>query len=552
MATGPCWTGSTVNSTQHENLQGSSTRALMIQAVRDWPAPRGPTVRYHSRGSCLVFGPPERVEMALDLMPPELHCITFSSRLPVGGDPERCFVGQVARVRGHLGNFRARVVTPGGEWLDPGSLSPGGDGRFDMVLDLEDQPLLESEVKPYGYRHCPTTDPEVLEPAVRSLPQWLGEVHKPRFFHYHEALCVHDRQGVSGCQRCLEACPAGAIQPGESGIQVDPYLCQGCGTCTLVCPGGALEYAWPEPRVIHQRLQQLLEGYVSMAEGRPSILFYEDTADDPARLEELAGLLPERILPFPLPALAAIGADSWLLALAGGVQQVLLLITPGIPTATLHHLEAQVAATRRLLRTLEMDPDRLQLLHRHELKGLAPNLADTGMEVSGQPDATTLPEGKRARLLSAIGKLATHRQTGATFDDSIELGLGSLSVDGARCTLCQACINLCPVSALSLQDSALHYRPANCLQCGLCVQGCPEGAMRQVASFPLAALDSGSLCLHRSAGQASCILCGTPFADRRMVERSIEILQGLPDFDARQIDLLRMCPRCRQEKSLER
>jgi len=49
-----------------------------------------------------------------------------------------------------------------------------------------------------------------------------------------------------GCGRCLQICPANAIQlnpqPGDDKLKIDRELCTNCGKCIEVCATGALDY----------------------------------------------------------------------------------------------------------------------------------------------------------------------------------------------------------------------------------------------------------------------------------------------------------------------
>jgi len=44
----------------------------------------------------------------------------------------------------------------------------------------------------------------------------------------------------SGCGRCAEGCPFGAISMKEGKARVDRTLCVGCGVCEQLCPFGAI------------------------------------------------------------------------------------------------------------------------------------------------------------------------------------------------------------------------------------------------------------------------------------------------------------------------
>ncbi|MEZ0319663.1 MAG: 4Fe-4S binding protein [Pyrobaculum sp.] len=48
------------------------------------------------------------------------------------------------------------------------------------------------------------------------------------------------------------------------------------------------------------------------------------------------------------------------------------------------------------------------------------------------------------------------------------------------CTLCGACVNVCPTDALSISNFELKLTPALCIACGVCAEKCPESAIKVV------------------------------------------------------------------------
>ena len=50
-------------------------------------------------------------------------------------------------------------------------------------------------------------------------------------------------------------------------------------------------------------------------------------------------------------------------------------------------------------------------------------------------------------------------------------------VDTGKCTGCGACIETCPVEALSLKDSLAVVDESSCADCGACIDVCPVGAL---------------------------------------------------------------------------
>ncbi|MEW6080265.1 MAG: 4Fe-4S binding protein [Bacillota bacterium] len=52
-----------------------------------------------------------------------------------------------------------------------------------------------------------------------------------------------------------------------------------------------------------------------------------------------------------------------------------------------------------------------------------------------------------------------------------------LRVEGRVCDNCGACIEVCPVEAISRLDGRLHVDPDMCTQCGACIEECPHGVI---------------------------------------------------------------------------
>jgi ferredoxin len=80
----------------------------------------------------------------------------------------------------------------------------------------------------------------------------------------------------SGCTRCLDLCPAGAIEPAGDSVAIDPEICAGCGQCAAACPTGAASYMLPPVEAVANRLRVLLRS-CHEAGGRdaPVVLFHD-------------------------------------------------------------------------------------------------------------------------------------------------------------------------------------------------------------------------------------------------------------------------------------
>ncbi len=523
------------------------------------------SVSYRSRGALLLCGDGVSVSAALPLLPPSLKVLALANDAAIPDSTARglhpraqVFPGTVLQLQGHLGRFRASVAGPDG-LVDLAPLCPNADGLFDLVLDLYAEPIVDLEVPPLGYATTRGRAAPLAE-TITALSTLLGTVNKPRYFSFEQALCAFDRQGVRGCRRCLDHCPADAIQidEGAAAIKVDPYRCQGCGSCMTGCPTGALRYARPRPltllREIAGRLAltptaaQYEQPAAGSAEvnrapaGRPgsrSLLMH-------AQEDEPAGL-PPAVIALPVPSLGAVGAEVWLGALALGAARVVIVAGGFLPATTRRVLAEEVANTRQQLAAIGEAPERLRLVEAIDdvdwgtASGRSPALALNVLETA---------RAKRAQVNAALRHLAQYAPAKRSLIEAPAAAFGTLRVDTKRCTTCMACAGLCPTGALRRRDGALGYLQADCVQCGICARACPELAIETVACIDGHTEGSQTEQVLKAAEERfCCVECGTPFAPRSLVEQGIARVAHHPMFQGEGRRLLELCPSCRQRAS---
>ncbi|RME33359.1 MAG: 4Fe-4S dicluster domain-containing protein, partial [Gammaproteobacteria bacterium] len=298
----------------------TNARAAALEAFAAVRRPPQEWVDYTSAGAVLVVGRRGAGETAtLDLAARLSGELTPSALLlgDAGAEPEETlqeradaigvplwFGGEVS-LSGHLGDFRLSGET---RRRRLGQATPL-PRRFDLVLDLCDPPLLQRELPPPGYFAPALSGREPAE-VIPELAALVGEFQKPRYFRYDTSLCAHGRNGIEGCTRCLDACPAFAINPDGEGITVDPLLCQGAGSCVTVCPSGALRPTAPEAADLLGALREGLLRYRGLGGTSPVVLFHEEGD------EGLAALAGENVLPLTLESIGVVGPEIALGALA--------------------------------------------------------------------------------------------------------------------------------------------------------------------------------------------------------------------------------------------
>lgn len=507
------------------------------------------TIGFSSRGNLLIIGA-LRAALSCAQALPTLRCVLLippGTRREVSGVQGVTLIeGHLTGIEGHFGGFAVGIECAG-QVLNPAQLFGSEADTVDLILDLADPPSLTHEVPPLGY--FAPRDPAARERALNELRELVGEFEKPRFFEYDPDICAHGRSGLAGCTRCIDACPTQAIRSLGEIIQVDPYLCQGVGSCASACPSGAIRYAYPSVGALLSLVRDALNRYRSAGGVDPQVLFY-DSATGPDKLRVLAERLPESVLPFQVEELGSVGMDTWLATLAYGARRVVLFTTQAIPRSVLREISLQLSYARAILSGMGYRQDSLQLLLNGDHAGDLFAALDQAL-----PAHEIVPAGfmafdeKRTTLGLAIDHLYRQAPDPRPVTDlPDDAPFGAIEIDTRKCTLCMACVSVCPAKALYAGDDrpALQFIENNCVQCGLCHSACPEDAVRLLPRMNFDQAQSRRLRTLYEEEPFRCIRCGKPFATHAVMQRMTERLTGhwmFRDEQARR--RIQMCQDCK-------
>jgi ferredoxin len=533
--------------------------ALLAEAALEVPPSAGVTLK--SAGECLVYGRDEQALEAAKQLSSRLAVtviLTGAAEVipPRTMDPP-IFRGTVTQATGHLGAFEltfdglAQPVASSREALAFERARDGVATRFDLILDLSGAgPLFAAHAKRDGYFKPDLGNPAAIQRALFDLTDLVGEFEKPRYVQFEAELCAHSRSRRTGCTRCLEVCPAAAIQPAGDVVAIDPYLCGGCGACHSVCPTGAAAYAYPPAGTILERLRTLLITYRGSGGERPALLVHDDPHGGEliSLMSRFGRGLPAEVIPFALNEVTQLGLDAILAAFAYGAERFLVLVPPK-RRDELVGLEAQFAYAEAVLGGLGYGQDRLELLLDDDPDAVEARLFEAS-PAGRMPAATFLPMGgKRALLRLALQEL--HAAAPAPVEQlPLPAGapFGRVVVDTEGCTLCLACVGACPTGAL--QDNPerpeLRFLEDACIQCGLCANTCPEHVIKLEPRLNFTDQARRPIVIKQEE-PFECIRCGKPFGTRASIEMIIEKLAAKHWMfqDSAAIDRIRMCDDCR-------
>jgi ferredoxin len=533
--------------------------ALLAEAALEVPPAASLTLK--SSGECLVYGRDEQALEAAKQLASRLSVtviLTGAAEVipPRTMDPP-LFRGTVAQAAGHLGAFEvtfdgfAQPVASSREALAFERPRDGVATRFDLILDLSgSSPLFPAHAKRDGYFRPDPGNPAAVQRALFDLTDLVGEFQKPRYVRFEAELCAHSRSSRTGCTRCLEVCPAAAIQPAGDVVAIDPYLCGGCGACHSVCPTGAAAYAYPPASTVLERLRTLLLTYRQSGGEHPALLVHDDAFGGEliSLMSRFGRGLPANVLPFALNEVTQLGLDAILAAFAYGAERLQVLVPPR-RRDELTGLEAQFAYAEAALGGLGYGRERLELVLDDDPDAVETRLFEAP-PAGRMPAACFLPMGgKRALLRLALQEL--HAAAPAPVDQlPLPAGapFGRVVVDTDGCTLCLACVGACPTGAL--QDNPerpeLRFLEDACVQCGLCASTCPERVIKLEPRLNFTEQARQPIVVKQEE-PFECIRCAKPFGTKASIEMIIEKL-GAKHWmfkDSAAIDRIRMCDDCR-------
>jgi ferredoxin len=543
---------------------GPKAAALIAAAEEDMPPIS--LVTLESSGVALVYGRDEIAIEAAQRLADRLDITVLLTR-PGNVTPRRSnefpvLKGTIRNARGHLGRFELDIddyALPQPSSRAKLVFGPSRDGATstcDLILDLSGGvPLFPAhELRP-GYLRADPRDRAAVERAIADAGGLVGTFDKPRFIHFEESLCAHSRSGITGCTRCLDLCPTGAITPNGNSVAIDANVCAGCGACASVCPTGAASYSLPSADALMRRLRTLVQTYRKAGGGNAIVLFHDGEHGD-AIIDALARFgagLPANVLPLRVNEVTQLGPEMIAAVFAYGGSGV-AMVTRARPKHDISSLRRAAEMSDAVISSLGFGAGLVRIIETDDPDQLRVMLDAAPACVTTQEPAGFIPRGaKRSVLETTFREL--HLAAPAPVD-VVPLApgapFGGVNLNVAGCTLCHACVTACPTGALSDNPdrAMLRFTENLCVQCGLCESTCPEKVITLEPRLDFKAWDA-PLRVLKEEDPFHCIACGKPFGTKSSIDRVLAKLGEkhwmFEGANAKRIDVIKMCADCRVE-----
>jgi ferredoxin len=467
--------------------------------------------------------------------------------------------GTIRNARGHFGAFELTIddfAAPRPSSRDAFVFNAprnGATSRCDLVLDLSGgAPLFPAHDLRDGYLRADPGNPAAMLRAVLKARDLVGSFDKPQYVNFTAELCAHSRSKLTGCHRCLDLCPTGAIVPNGDHVKISAEICAGCGQCAAACPTGAASYALPPADTLVHKLRAMLQAYRQAGGATPAVLLH-DGQHGSALIDALARHgegLPAHVLPLAVNEITQVGLEAIVAALAYGATEVRFLLRAK-PLHDVAGLTQTIAMADAILAGLGFAGRRVATIETDDPDALGAALYGIEPAAPVAQPATFRTVGKRRDVLrfalSELHKVAPAPVDVIALPEGAPLGAVNVNVEG--CTLCLSCVSACPTGAL-LDDPdrpALKFVEDACVQCGLCKATCPEKVISLQPQIDFRA-SRATARLIKEEEPALCIRCSKPFGVKSTIDKVAAKLEGrhwMFPAAASRANAIRMCADCR-------
>ncbi|MDD5485158.1 MAG: 4Fe-4S binding protein [Methanocellales archaeon] len=394
--------------------------------------------------------------------------------------------------------------------------------------------------------------------AVLEIVSNLGKIKKRKVLSLNLENCAAGKSEMVGCELCEIACPYGAITRAGDRISFDEVACRACGVCSAVCPISLPQLRECPEDAIYSQIEVLL-GKTKKDTSLKVLMFAclecEKTLDFVGRKR----LQYHPVLPLFVSCVDSVSEAHILRAFDMGADGVLLLECEDCPhDAVAGELAVKFANMAlgafglgervKRIQVNADEPGTFVSAVMSFVQGLSPSPIKEKKPIKLDKTA------KRDVILGLVHGLSVKTGISPNFvEEDTRFPFADIHIS-EKCTLCNACMNMCPMNAIIRKENKVNFIYGYCISCGLCEKACPEGALRLNKVLDFAKLSDLKEITLAESELVRCEACGKAFITRAALNRTSNLIRGLEGTDElsteERLGLLKYCEDCRAVRAL--
>ncbi|OKY78642.1 MAG: F420-reducing hydrogenase delta subunit polyferredoxin [Candidatus Methanohalarchaeum thermophilum] len=351
---------------------------------------------------------------------------------------------------------------------------------------------------------------------------------------------------LEGCSLCIDECPENAISiSSENKIEFNLLECNYCGLCQSLCPLSVVEVKGSNNEIVLSQVDEVLKdntGFFGSSLKKNVVIF-----SSPDYYEELISLGKEtRDLPPVIPLKTSSKAITNSMVLGSILKGIDKVIVAG-------EVSNRLLLSKKILEKLDLE-EHLKIIDKQNKDNLREKLWDIYNSAPKNSLKNTSKEIKsfenRSSFINFSQKLSKETGTDLGEFEEIEQPFAVISIDDG-CTLCGACVNVCPTEALRKYKKEISFKHEDCINCGLCEKACPEDCLEIEQKLDFNDLKEKEIW---KAEMIRCKNCGKPFMSKSAFKRVKDKLNGKKGVfqENERLEVMKYCEECKSKVALEK
>lgn len=284
--------------------------------------------------------------------------------------------------------------------------------------------------------------------------------------------CLRSRLNTNQCQRCVQTCPADALNVLDRKIYFETSQCTGCMSCVAVCPQDAL--------VSDHDIEELLGSFRAGKDFVISCMRQKRSSFDEITIP-CVGIVSKQLL----TAFILRGCRSITFQLGGCTE----CCNEDISKAFRLACKQLVEELEDLHPSIVIINEKQEQLIPHEmdrrsyfikLKELAVGISKYTFSCTPDNLGDDLKKSRRIPFKTELIRKIVAKLDGDSQTKIVHLFSRTISLT-EECNCCPLCKGICPTGAIKIEDSGhgkrFKFQMLDCSGCGLCVEFCKKNAI---------------------------------------------------------------------------